>query len=346
MRDEYSSGVNANVDDERDRHLNMGGGLVPYDTKPSDNQAPEPLRFGVFWCLAAGAVAGYIPVLASFAGAYGTCLCTYQKGWKRILAALISLLAPSVAIALLVPSLRVGDVVVPTLVGFAFGLLTAKKRLNGNTVALTSAAAVAMLIGSDAVSSAATGTTLSQNMASLINEAVSAANVGGDPQMQAMADRVRESLSLYWPLLYGVVAVVYGFCAWLGVVMFTHSVTFGSEYKVQFRTFEAPMWILAIMVVGFAIYIAQRNGTQMPREVVFIGLNLMQGARFFVVLQGLALTVWFLASHGVGKFGQALAFIFGIQLEYSFFVMSVFGFVDGLAHFRDWPKKDKSDGQA
>ena len=108
MRDEYSSGVNANVDDERDRHLNMGGGLVPYDTKPSDNQAPEPLRFGVFWCLAAGAVAGYIPVLASFAGAYGTCLCTYQKGWKRILAALISLLAPSVAIALLVPSLRVG----------------------------------------------------------------------------------------------------------------------------------------------------------------------------------------------------------------------------------------------
>ncbi len=339
------------VSKEDDKRLVPPEGWTPVSSqKDGASEAPDAserrarpsddFRLGLAWCIAGGAVSGFIPLLAGFACSYGTCLCCAGRGRKASLGAIAATVAASVVAGILAASGSVSEAVLPALAGSVVGLLVTRKHLSANALVLVALGITAGLIGTDAYISAQAGMSLAESESAFYQELADAyAASVGSAEAQGAAQAIVGLMETYWPLAYGIISVCYCLSAWLGAALFTRPGTPGVTYAVSFRDFDAPLWVLIVLVAGFVVDVMQREGIALPQELVFVAANLLQAMRFIAVLQGIALIVWFLAEHGVGSFGQVLGAFAGVLLEISFLVLSVFGLVDGFANFRNLRRK-------
>lgn len=307
---------------------------------PSAGRAEE-LRAGVLWCAAGAAVSGFVPLLSGFAAAYGTCLCSAEEDRRGTLCAAAVSAAVSVLAGFLSGAGAVAECVLPVMAGFAIGLLVTKRRLGAGPVLLVAAGAAAGLMACDAYLSAQAGLSLADTLGAYYQGVADAyeRSLSSSVEAQTMARTITDLMGTYWPLAYGLVGVLWCASALLGTAMFTRPGAPGNAYATKFHDCDVPLWVLVCLVAGFAVTVLAREGAALPQELVFVCANLLQAMRFVVALQGLAVVVWFLASHDIGSFGQALGVLFGIWLETQFMAMSVLGLVDGFANFRNIGRK-------
>lgn len=318
-----------------------GSELAPksaFAKAPADE--PDNLVSGLIWCVAGAVVSGFIPLLAGFATALGTCLATNGRKPRESLLALAATIVPAVAVGVATQASSVMGPVLPAASGFVLGLLVANRKLTAGTLLSAVLGFSAALIATDAVLALAAGTTLEASMdAGLTAAAAEYGEMAQSVDVQSALEVAIALLRQYWPLAYAAIAALWFVSAGLGCTMFVHSGHKAAECAVKLRDYDLPIWVLAALVAAFVLVVCGRQGVALPASVLFVAKNLLQVLRVACTIQGIAVAVWFLATQEIGSAGQVLASIACVWLETEFMAMSVVGLVDGLANFRNMKRK-------
>lgn len=317
-----------------------GRELAPKGAFEAPSEGPDNLVSSLIWCVAGAVVSAFIPLLAGFATAYGTCLATKGRGAKESLLALAATIVPAVAVGAATQASSLMEPVLPAASGLILGLLVAKRKLGAGTLLCAVLGLSAALIATDAVLAFSAGTTLDASVDAGLTEAAKAySGMSQGVDVQAALDAAIALLRQYWPLAYTAIAALWCVSAGLGCTMFVHSGPDAQECAVKLRDYDLPVWALAALVATFVLVVCDRQGVAVPATVLFAAKNLLQVLRIACTIQGIAVAVWFLATQEIGRFGQALACLICVWLETEFMAMSVVGLVDGFADFRNIERK-------
>jgi uncharacterized protein YybS (DUF2232 family) len=138
-----------------------------------------------------------------------------------------------------------------------------------------------------------------------------------------------------WPLTYAMLSFSVVVGAHLGARMGVSPELKEKQAKWQISSFKAPLWSVVVLAVSASL-LALSFGLSGSVQDVFriVGVNALMLVRFIFAFQGYAVLLWFLQDRRIGCLLRVMILILAIDLEMSFFVLSVVGLIDVWAKFR------------
>lgn len=332
--------------------MNSKRPVVPEGLTPETRQLAvrpervEPTGRGKRARLIAGVVLGSIgsayaasaPVLSCVVIAFGVAVAICGGGrLEQAVSLVASLVAGTVGTYLLFGALEIPMTVVSVLCAYALAWGYVSGRLRTGWLLLAAAAVTGIMIGIDSVSASMQGTSITDLVASMVDEAVAASMGSLDLEGKAVLLETKDQMMAYWPTVYFTVALGIVVCSlfgsWTGARTCMMPVSSGGVYR-----YDVPLCVAELFAVGVA---AQLLGPHLPawqEETAMVGANVVMCARIVLAQQGISVLLWRMRERRVPVLLSALGVLSAVWLEMSFALASVVGLLDVVANFRHLPR--------
>ena len=290
---------------------------------PSGRGHRTRLIMGVVLGSIGSAYAASAPVLSSVVIAFGVAVAIGGGGrLERAVSLISALVAGVVGTYLLFGTYEIPMTVVSVLCAFLLAWGYVSDRLRTGWLLLAAAAVTCIMIGIDTVSTSMQGTSITDLVASMVDEAVTSSMGSLDMEGKAVLLETRDQMMAYWPTVYFTVA--------LGIVVCS---LFGAWTGAR-----TCMCVAELFAVGVA---AQLLGPFLPawqEETAMVGANVVMCTRIVLAQQGISVLLWRMRERRVAVLFATLGVLSAVWLEMSFALASVVGLLDVVANFRHLPR--------
>ena len=109
-----------------------------------------------------------------------------------------------------------------------------------------------------------------------------------------------------------------------------------------FKRFDVPLWLVAVFIVALACLAGWVMAAGVPEGVGVVALNIILCLRLVFFLQGFAVMLSLMDSHGWGAVPRVLVISTALLIEMSLSVVCVLGLVDVWANFRKLARTGRS----
>lgn len=218
-------------------------------------------------------------------------------------------------------------------------------RVSITSVVVLVAALTALLIGADASLVMLQGEDFAAYVQALLDElreVMTASLTTGTSSVSASAavDSTVELLGRTWPLIYvmrSFSCVLFGLA---GLVIARRDSY--QRVSAAYKRFDVPLWLVALFIVSLACLAGRVLLTGMPDIWGNVALNVIVCLRVVFFLQGFAVLLSLMDSHGWGAYRRVLAISAALLAEMSLSIMCVVGLIDVWANFRKLPRVARS----
>ena len=310
----------------------------PESVEPSDRGHRTRLIMGVVLGSIGSAYAASAPVLSSVVIAFGVAVAIGGGGrLERAVSLISALVAGVVGTYLLFGTYEIPMTVVSVLCAFLLAWGYVSDRLRTGWLLLAAAAVTCIMIGIDTVSTSMQGTSITDLVASMVDEAVTSSMGSLDMEGKAVLLETRDQMMAYWPTVYFTVALGIVVCslfgAWTGARTCMLPVSSDGVYR-----YDVPLCVAELFAVGVA---AQLLGPFLPawqEETAMVGANVVMCTRIVLAQQGISVLLWRMRERRVAVLFATLGVLSAVWLEMSFALASVVGLLDVVANFRHLPR--------
>jgi hypothetical protein len=287
----------------------------------------------VFSQIIGGAMIGY-------GLAFANGFCEKKSVWFRyVLAALAGSVLACLYDQQSVTGYLVGAVTVATASFVAYRVMNGKGTLTSAYIAGTVSTLLLMAI--DFVPVMLQGTTPLAAVSGTYDSIMAAVQQTADISSLAALGQMKTLVLNLWPLTYAALGFSSVVGAHLGARMGVQPDSKLRQSAWQITSFKAPRWSVVALVASGSL-LALSFGLSGSVQDVFriVGLNALMLVRFIFAFQGYSILVWFLQKFRIGCILRVVILFAAIDLEMSFFVLSVVGLIDVWANFRGNGNKD------
>ena len=314
--------------------------------------SPRPSRIlGLVWCSVGSALVPMVPVLSCVLIAFGM-VAIISGGGRReqVMALLVASVAGLGSTYLLLGVYGLPMTALSVLCAFALARELVMGRLSTGGLILEAATISLAMIGIDMVSTSLQGTSITELVTDVVNQAVEMSTESLDLDGVTALLETKESLLALWPTVYFVVGAGIALCsllgAWLGV-----KTSGGWVEPGMIARFDVPLWVAELFALGVVADLLGPRLPQWQREVAMVGANVVMCTRFALAQQGISVLLWRLRERGAAWPRRAILAFLALWLEMSFALMSTVGIVDvavNLRHLRRnrqdlslWPARER-----
>ena len=266
-----------------------------------------------------------------------------RKEEGRAFWAIVGCLGPGIALSF--ATWDYASLVLPcALAALAIALLL-PGRVSVTSVVCLIAVLTALLIGADASLLMLQGENFAAYVQALLEElrqvmTASLPTGTSSVSVSATVDSTVELLGRTWPLIYVMRAISIVLLGSLGLVVARRD----SYQKVSgaFKHFDVPLWLVAVFIVSLAVLAGWVMAVGVPEGVGVVALNIILCLRLVFFLQGFAVMLSLMDSHGWGAVPRVLVISAALLIEMSLSVVCVLGLVDVWANFRKLARTGRS----
>lgn len=274
--------------------------------------------------------------------AFGAWLLAREEENRAVLA-VAGCLGPGIALSFV--TWDYASLVLPcALAALAIALLL-PGRVSITSVVSLMAVLTALFIGADASLLMLQGEDFAAYVQALLEElrqamTASLATTGSSVSVQATVDSTVELLGRTWPLIYvtrAVCVTVFGLCG----LMIARRDSY-QRVGTTFKAFDVPLWAVAAFIVCLACLAGWALSAGVPDAVGTVALNLIVCLRVLFFLQGFAVLLSLMDSHGWGAAPRVLVISLALLMEMCLSGVCVLGLVDVWANFRKLGRAGKT----
>lgn len=158
--------------------------------------------------------------------------------------------------------------------------------------------------------------------------------------VQATVDSTVELLGKIWPLIYVMKAAGMALVGLAGLV-FARRDSLQRVYEA-YKRYDIPLWVVAVFIACVACLAGWSVFGVVPEVLGVVALNVFVCMRAVFFLQGFAVMLSLMDSHGWGAIPRVLAFSAALLAEMSLSVVCVLGLVDVWGNFRKSARADQT----
>ncbi|MBP3893904.1 MAG: DUF2232 domain-containing protein [Atopobiaceae bacterium] len=316
--------------DENSRQIAVWTG----EPSPSGRSTRVRLILGLVWCSIGSAFIPLAPVISNVLVAFGMSIVMGGRGRReQVLALLVSLVSGAASTAVLFGAMSVPSTVLSVLCTFALAREYTLDRLSTTGLLLVIAATSLAMIGVDVVSASSQGTSVTELITGVVNEAVEMSVDSLDLDETASLLESRDAMVAYWPTLYFLVGAGTALFSLLGARLAGRIV--GSRASEGFLLrYDVPLWVAELFALGVAIELLGPLVPAWQRETAMVGANVVMITRIALMQQGLSVLTWRMRERHVAGPLRVLATLSALWLELSFALTSIVGLADVVFNFR------------
>ena len=294
---------------------------------------------GLVWCSVGSALVPMAPVLACVAVAFGAALLMGGRGRREQVLALVSgLVAGALGSVLLFGVREIPNTELSVICACTMAWAVVSGRLHTGGLIGGAAALTAAMIGMDFVSTSLAGTSITEVITQVVNQAVEMSTSSLDLEGMASVLEAKDSVIAMWPTVYFAVALATVLCSLYGARIGAKRAGVHVEPGMIVR-FDVPLWVAELFAVGVA---AQLIGSHLPQrqtEVATIGANVVMCCRIVLAQQGLSVLQWWTGEHRLPALSRVFLVLAALWLELSFALASVAGILDVIFNFRHMSRR-------
>ncbi|MEY8437703.1 DUF2232 domain-containing protein [Atopobiaceae bacterium 24-176] len=229
-----------------------------------------------------------------------------------------------------VPLLVTGAV--DCVLAWVVGSLAAKRKATVTSDYVVAAVACAVYIAVNFALAAMAGLdgakVLSQAISSAVDEAASSYGLDVAAQLRSLSGLI----GLLIPFGYFCMAGANVLAAHYGGFLARKPALEAKQWRPV--SFDSPTWSVVVLIAGVALFAFGSAFGQWAWVAQSLGLTCVLAVRFVFLMDGYAVLTWWFNRHGVGCLLRTLVLVVAIDLEVTFFVVSLLGLVDFWADFR------------
>ncbi len=289
----------------------------------------EPLSMGkaVAWCVAAGACAGIMPLIAPLFVGLGYAVLAGAGGMRERVLAAACCVIPAVLIALLLQFAGVVDALIACIVGVVGSHLYLRGKLTPGTACISVALVAALFFAFSEAAARLAGTTLADQFALAIDaylDGLKGLSIDADLQVA----RVRTLIDAIWPTAF-VMIVFIGFVpSIMGAKIGARRQGIDVGRDEPFELFDLPLWVVGALIASIAILALRTVFPAYAHQLLMVGATLLVSLRLAFAMQGGAVLSWFKRTRGWrGLFGAVITVV-ALYLELNLFVLTIVGILD------------------
>ena len=317
--------------------------IVKYgDRRP---EGPAGLATALLWAGLGSVAITSLSFIGAAMVAYGVSF-AQANGFTRARKALVAAAcAAGLALGFLwakgaLPVLVMGtlDCVLAWVVGFLAAKRKATVTSDYVVAAVACAAYMAVNFAFLALAGLDSAKVLSQAISSAVDEAAASYGLDVAAQLKSLSGLI----SLLVPFGYFCLAGMNVLAAHYGGFLARKPALEAKQWRPV--AFDSPTWSVVVLIAGVALFaFGSVFGQGMP-VAESIGLTCVLAVRFIFLMDGYAVLTWWFNRHGVGCLLRTLVLVVAIDLEVTFFVVSLLGLVDFWADFRRLRKPPEDSG--
>lgn len=298
-------------------------------TKRPESERTVFMR-SLIWAFAGGAMLGVLSIVGCAMLAFGAARIFERKMFAIKIAAVlgVALLGLLVPFACGVMSWTEGAFgLIGLATAFVIAKLVRQNRATLTTDYIVAGVASLLMMGVWFLSAYVSGTQLIDVVNDIVSEASSAVQQAGGLDMQAQFAALIPVVKLLLPAGFFLLSGANVLGAHAGA-RFTKPITPQNMWRLE--RFDAPTWSMIALII--AVFLCALGATQ--SLLLSAGLSLLAALRFIFLLQGCAVVSWWFGKYRAGCLLRLVVIFLAIELEASFFVLSLLGLVDFFANFR------------
>ena len=301
---------------------------------PSGRSTKIGLYLGLIWCSIGSAFIPLAPVISSVLVAFGMSIVMGGRGRREQVAALlVSLVFGTASTAVLYGAYGVPTTALSVLCIFALAREYTLDRLNTSGFLLVIAVTALAMIGVDMVSASSQGTSVTELITGVVNEAVEMSIDSLDIDETASLLQTRDSLVAYWPTLYFLVGASTALFSLLGAWLAKR--TSGRQASEGFLVrYDVPLWVAELFALGVVTELLGPHLPAWQKEAAMVGANVVMITRIALTQQGLSVLQWRMRELHVAGSLRMLVMLIALWLELSFALTSIVGLLDVIINFR------------
>ena len=305
---------------------------------------------GIAWCVVGGVSASVSPLVSTMAVGYGTASATAHHGQTGARVSALCVVGAAHVTGLLVAlssdhatgADAAASVALPCLISWGCASAAAARKLSFRRMGvLTLAGALLLAILAEA-ESALNGTHLPdvvyQTIQSVVPGYVST-------PVRTVAGTVMPSLADLWPSFFVIASGVLLAGALIGTYVGLRGDRDSLQNLPHLRDLRMPIWVNTALLVGLAGLVVNGFYSKAPAMVALVSANAVTILRLCVAADGIAVLAWFLHAKRTTPVVSFFAVAAAVYAEVAFYVMSVVGFLDVLADFRQMYQAKRKDGR-
>lgn len=308
---------------------------------PGSSRRPARPVFEFVLCALASLGSIFSPSLGCALMVFGAWRLAHSGEGRAVWAAL-GCLAPGIVLSF--ATWDYASLVLPcSLCALAIALLLSRGVSVGGVVVLV-ALLCGLLIGADASLLMLQGESFAAYVQELLEElrqvmTASLTTGGSSVSVQATVDSTVELLGWIWPLIYAMRAACTVCFGLVGLAVARHD----SFQKVHeaFKRCDTPLWVVALFIVSVACLAGWSVLGVLPEAVGVAALNVLICMRVVFFLQGCAVMLSLMDSHGWGFFPRVAVLSLAFLAEVSLSVVCILGLIDVWANFRKLARHDQ-----
>lgn len=294
-------------------------------------------------CVAGCLVAAYFPAIGCALMVAGVWLLGRAEEGKKVWG-VAACLVP-LALLSVVSWVNLGSYALPSVVCALMVALVLPGHITVTTVVLCIVATACIIAGADESVLLALGSNLPEYVQSVFESIAGQTSVltngsGSSVMMAAASDQAMDVLKKVWPLMYAGQAAVVVLFGLVGLAC-ARRMPYRRLYH-SFLHYDVPIWGIGALIGACVCLLV--SGTDVAQASVFesIGLCVLLFMRVVYFLQGLAVGMALMEQHRIGQVARIVVVALMLVCELSFYALSVFGVIDGLANFRRLPRHEKT----
>jgi hypothetical protein len=305
-------------------------------SEPSGGGIQRRAWFGVLWCLVGSIFVPLVPVLANVLVTFGAAT-AFGCGSRRVrIATPLVAIAASIGLTFLLFGVYgLPMSVVSIACALVLAWLETQGRMSTGSLLFAAVMAALALIGADMASAAAQGTTVTELITTVVNEAVEAniAALDLDLDSTMVLLQTRDEMVAYWPTLYFVVALSMVVLSVLGSRVGARIAGLSVQAN-PLVWYDVPLWVAEVFAVGVVAQVIGPMVAPQATEVVKLGANAVMCMRIALAQQGLSVLHWLVREHKVKPLAGMGLILIAVWLELSFALTSIAGLLDVIFNFR------------
>lgn len=313
------------------------GGEVPKGTimLPDTGMPLGPLAFwkALAWCVAAGACAGFSPVVAPLFAGFGYAALAGRGNLRMRAICAIGLIVPAVACALFFRTAGIEDAVLSCVVGMTGAHLYLRNRLTPGIACICVAVIGLVLLAASELSARMAGTTLAALATEVLDDYQQALG-SSSIETRMVFDQLRTLFDAIWPTAFFTIAFAEFLLSLAGALIGARRQRIDVGERVPFQHFDLPLWVVGLLIAGIVLLALSAAVPTLGDAFMLAGGTILGTLRLAFATQGYAVLSWFEHKRGwrglIGLVITAAAF----YLELNMFVLTIVGILDVWINLR------------
>lgn len=295
----------------------------------------EPLTFwkALAWCVAAGACAGFSPIVAPLFTGFGYAVLVGLDGLRKRAICAASLIVPAALCALIFRAAALEDAVFSCVVGMVGSHLYLRNKLTPGIACICVAAMGLFLLAASEISARMAGTTLAA-LAGEVMDGYQQALGSASIETRMVFDQLRTVFDAVWPTAFFIIAFAEFLLSLGGAFIGARRQRIDLGKRLPFQHFDLPLWVVGLLIVGILLLALSKAVPAFGATALLVGGTLLGTLRLAFATQGCAVLSWFEHKRGWrGFIGLAITAVV-LYLELNMFALTIVGVLDVWVNLR------------